>query len=270
MKFFSRMGKLKYPIIADKRQRFAIQVLILTSGLVITQLAWEDVRFYMVGALAAMTYLLTAWSLYEDIKGFEWILLFILPVLYTITFSLFYFLLPERWISRLLVTLVFAIGMYACLLLENIYNVAVERSIQLLRAAHSVGFLTSLVVLFLGTTIIFSLRLSYFQNVILLFPLVFLLSLQSLWSIKLEAKISKNIILYTLLVSLGIGEIGLSLSFWPAQITTIALFISAVFYALVSICQLHLSERLFKNSLREYIIVFIFSIIITIISSRWG
>lgn len=268
--FFRSFGKIKYPFILDKRQRFALQTVILTVGLLTIQLAWEDFRFYMVGVLALLTYLLTAWSLYEDIKGCEWLVLFILPVSSTILFSLFYSLLPARWISRVVITLIFAIGMYATLLVENIYNVAVQRSIQLLRAAHSIGLLTSLVVIFLGTSVIFSLRLSFWQNILLFFPLIFLLSLQSLWSVKLEAAISKEILLYALGISLGVGEVSLVLSFWPVQIATVSLFIAAGFYALTGICQLYLSERLFKNTIREYILVFIFTILITIFSSRWG
>lgn len=267
---FGIKGKIKYPFILEKRQRFAFQTIILTAGLLITQLAWEDLRFYMVGVLAVMTYILTAWSLYEDIKGFEWISLFILPVTFIILFSLFYFLLPARWISRLAVTAAFAVGMYATLLVENIYNVAAQRSIQLLRAAHSVGLLVSLAVMFLGSSVIFSLRLSYLPNALLIFLLVFILSIQFLWSVKLDLKISAELILYTLVIALGIGELALAISFYPVPIATLSLFITAAFYALTGICQLYLSGRLFKNTVREYLLVMIFIIVITIISSRWG
>ena len=267
---FKNRNRIKYPFLTDKRQRFAVQTLILTFGLLVTQLIWEDIRFYMVGVLAILTYILTVWSLYEDIKGTEWLLLFILPVFFTISFSLFYFLLPERWISRLIVTVIFAIGMYATLLIENIYNVAAIRSIQLLRAAQSVGMLTTLAVIFLATSIIFSLRLPYFLNAILMFPIILLSSLQSLWSVKLESYISYEVWLYSLVTALGIGEIAWCLSFWPVQIATVSLSLTAFYYAIVGISQLHFSGKLFINTVREYFLVLIFVIFITIIGSHWG
>src|SRR3989338_8883160 len=99
----------------DKRERFALQTVILTVGVLTNQLIWQDYRFYMVDILSLFSYILTAWSLKEDVNGIEWILLFILPVLFTASVSLFYFLLPSRWIIRLATTVVFAVGTYAIL-----------------------------------------------------------------------------------------------------------------------------------------------------------
>lgn len=262
--------KLKYPFIFQKRERFTIQTVILTSGLLISQLVWEDYRFFLVAFLATLTYILTIWSLHEDIKGIEWLLLFILPVVFTVSFSLFYFLLPARWISRSVVTVIFAIGMYAVLLIENIYNVAAQRSIQLLRAAYSIGLLVSVVLVFLMTSIIFSMHLTYFHNFIFIFIVVFILSLQSLWSIKLEPFISKQILLFSFGVALGVGEIALTLSFWPVAIAMVSLCLSASYYTMIGIFQLHFLERLFRNSLREYLLVFLFTILIIILGSHWG
>ncbi len=271
MKFLNKLRKsFKYPYIFDKRQRFATQTILLTAGILITQLIWEDYRFFMVGVLSIFCYLLTIWSLLEDIKGVEWLLLFILPVFFTIAVSLFYFLLPVRMLSRLIIASVFAVGMYAILLIENINNVAAERSIQLVRAAQSVGLLITSVTIFLLANILYSLRLIFWQNMMLTFFFSLFLALQSLWSIKLEAKISASLLIYSAIVSLCLSEMAFGLSFWPIQNASYSLLITATFYALIGIFQQYLSDRFFINTIREYILVFIFTLFLALFTTSWN
>lgn len=271
-RFFKRLkfSRKSRTISLDKRQRFAVQTIILTAGLLVTQLIWQDARFYMVGLLALLSYILTAWSLKEDIKDNEWLLLFILPVLFTASLSLFYFLLPGRWIIRLTTTVIFAVGTYAILLIENIYNVAAQRTIQLLRAAQSVGLLLTLLVIFLSSNIIYSLRLPFYYNFTLPFIFSFLLGLQSLWSINLSQKLNAQIIIYSLVVGGGVGELSLALSFWPINNPSYSLILSSAFYTIVGIVQSHFSERLFKNVIREYLTVFAFTLFLMFLITRWG
>lgn len=254
----------------DKRQKFAIETIILTCGILTTQFVWPDLRFYMVFILGFIGYLLTVWSLTEDIKGIEWVFLFLLPVLFTIAMSLFYFLLPERMIIRLATTVAFAVGTYAILLIENIYNVASERSIQLLRAAQSVGLLMTLIVLFLFANIFFSLRLPYYLNFIFFTGISFLLALQSIWTVKLEPEISKEIFSYSGIVSILIGELAYALSFWPVENASYSLMIASSFYCLVGIIQHYFHGRLFANIIREHILVFVFTLLLVIISTHWS
>lgn len=254
----------------DKRQRFVIQTLLLTAGLLITQLIWQDVRFVMVIILGLVSYILTAWSLTEDVKGVEWYMLFILPVFFTLSVSLFYFLLPARWFIRIIILTIFSVGTYAVLLVENIYNVAVDRSIQLLRAAHSIGLLLTLIVIFLSSNIVFSLRLPFYFNFLLVSLFAFILSLQSLWSVNLDPVISRKILRYCLMVGLAVGELALVLSFWPIENATYSLLITCTYYVLIGILQLNLLEKLFYQSLKEYISVFIVIILLSIFVTRWG
>lgn len=262
--------KRKLILFLDKRQRFAIQTIILTAGILMTQLIWEDYRFLMVGILSIASYILTVWSLTEDVSGVEWILLFILPVLFTTSVSLFYFLLPGRWFTRLVVTTIFAVGTYATLLVENIYNVAAERSIQLVRAAQSVGLLITLVIVFLSTNIVFSIRLYFWQNMALLAPVIFLLSLQSLWCIRLKPYFDRKLIVYSFLVSFTVGQLAFVLSFWPMQLASIALLTTVSFYVLVGVIQQYFLDRLFRDTVREYITVFIFTLLVAFFTTRWG
>ena len=75
--------------------------------------------------------------------------------------ALFYFLLPVRWLTRLPVLAIFGISMYLLFLTQNIYNIAAIRTIQLLRAAHAVGFLFTIVSAFLIYNVIFALHLPF-------------------------------------------------------------------------------------------------------------
>ncbi len=254
----------------DKRQRFALQTIVLTSGLLVTQLIWEDYRFLIIGILSILSYILSIYSLKEDIQGIEWLLLFILPVLFTASVSLFYFLLPARWIIRLFVGSMFAVGIYACLLVENIYNVAAERSIQLLRAAQSIGLMITLIVIFFSSTLVLSTRSTSLVNMSVLIPLVCLLSLQSIWSVNLVERLSSQMVLYSIVIALVIGELVFALSFWPIQIATAALLVTASYYTLVGIVQLYFMGRLFKNTIKEYIIAASFTFFIVYISTHWG
>ncbi|MBI2616809.1 hypothetical protein HYW55_01590 [Candidatus Gottesmanbacteria bacterium] len=266
--FFRR--NIRFYLHLDKTQRFAIQTVFLTAGILLTQLIWDDYRFLMVGILAVCAYALTIWSLSEDIKGIEWLMLFILPVLFTFSVSLFYFLLPARWIIRLSTTTIFAIGTYAILKAVNIYNVAVNRSIPLLRVAQTSGLLITLVVVFLVSNIVLSLKMPFWANSIVVFPLIFLLSLQSFWSITLENHISRNLLMNSLLVAVIVGEESIALSFWPLQLSTASLFFAATYYAVTGIIQQHLQGRLFRNTIREYIFAFIIAFALLLLTSSWG
>lgn len=254
----------------DKRQRFAIQTVLLTAGILTTQLIWEEYRFLMVFILAALSYILTIWSLREDIRGTEWLHLFILPVAFTASVSLFYFLLPGRWITRLTIGTVFAVGTYAILLVENIYNVAAIRSIQLLRAGRSVGLLLTLIIIFLSASIVYSLRLWFWQNMLILSAISFVLALQSVWSARLDVGKMKELSLYAAFIAWGIGQLALALSFWPISNASYSLLMTAAYYSMVSIIQQHLLERLFKDTIREYVFVFIFTLFLALITTRWS
>lgn len=274
MKRIAKLLGLRKFHFLDKQQRFVIQTVVLTVGLLVAQLIWGDFRFFMILVLSILSYLLTAWSLREDIIGIEWILLFVMPVFFTASVSLFYFLLPGRWISRLIISSIFALGTYAIVRCENIYNVAGERSIQLLKVAQTVGLLISLTIVFFSVVLVYSLRTPFWVNLLVFLPVIFLLSLQSLWTIKLETTFSRHLIVYSVIISLTIGELITVLSFWPifrsTGLSIAALFISSVYYSLTGLTQQYLAGRMFANTTREYVIPFLFMLLLLIISTRWG
>lgn len=253
-----------------KRRKIVATSLILAFSLIGVQLVSFDWRYQTILALAAAAVLLSIWSLRKDLGGVEWLTVLILPFFYTIGSGLFYFLLPEKWLTRLLVAAVYAFGFYALLLTENIYSVAAIRNIQLLRAAQTVGFLITLVTAFFFFDTIFSLRLYFWFNFLLVFLVTFPLVIQALWSIKLEERLTGRTRFYALIISLVLAQTALLISFWPVTVATGPLFLTAVLYILLGICQEKFKERLFQKTLKEYLWVGLAVLIVTFLITRWG
>lgn len=252
-----------------KRKKFVLTSILLSLGLFAVQLVKLEVRYPAIAALSLLAYFFSAWTL-KDLSGIEWLTVLILPVFYTAASGLFYFLLPERWLSRFLIASLYGFGVYALLLTENIYSVAAIRTIQLLRAAQTVGFLLTLITAFFLFDTIFSLRLQFWLNFILVFLATFPLVLQSLWSVKLEERISRKVFFHTLFISLVSAETALFLSFWPVTIATGSLFLTTALYVLLGISQENFKERLFKKTLKEYTWVGIVVFLVTFLITRWG
>jgi len=118
-KIKSRYQKLTFYEIT-KRQRFILMSLVLTVILITTQTVPESLRFETIAFLAAFTILLSVFSLWGELSGVKYFLLLLLPVYFVIGASLFYFLLPVRWLTRLPFALVFGISVYLLMLTSNI------------------------------------------------------------------------------------------------------------------------------------------------------
>ncbi len=255
----------------SKRQLFVGSTLLLTLALISTQIVSGGLRWEIVLVLMALTYGLASVALREDLNGIEYLTLLTLPTFYTAAVYLFYFLLPTRWLTRLPIAFLYAIGMYAILLTENIYNVAAStKNIQLLRAAHSVGFLLTLLTHFFLIETLLSLHLPFYLNALFGVIIVAPLCLQALWSMELHAHITAQVWLGTLVTSLVIGQLLIIFSFWPIRITIEALFLTTVFYTLVGMIQQYLVERLFTKTTREFLIVLAVVFILVLFTTKWG
>lgn len=253
----------------SKRQQFVIITLILAAGMVFTQLVPGELRYPMVGGLSVLTFFATAFALREDLSGVEWLTLLTLPTLFTTAVGLFYFLLPVRWLTRLPVAILYAIGMYALLLTENIYNVAAERTIALLRAAHSVGFLLSLLAYFLLIQTVLAFRLPHYTNTALVGSISFFLIVQSLWAMELTEGLSGRAWRISVVLSFVLMELAWIFSFWPVATTLIALFLTTSFYSLVGMAQQYLLERLYKKTVIEFLGVVSIVFIIVLLATHW-
>ncbi len=269
----------------SKRQRFVIVTLILLAGIILSRaglgvvLQW---RFRVV-AFSLLSVLASIWAIRdEDFNGVEWLTLPILPSLFAIGSLLVFPLIPMSLgdggdSSLLLATAlqvfflaIFVVGYYAALLTTNIYNVAAIRTIQLLRVAHSIGFLVTVAAALLLFIVIFSLHLSSFLNFISVFVISGLLSFQAIWSINLEEKVSSSTRNFSFATAVILGEVAWVLSFWPVVASIFALFLTAIFYELVGIIQFHLGEKLNRRIVNEFVIVAVIVFLLTLFTTQWG
>lgn len=255
----------------SKRKRFILVSLLLSLGLLALQFIREEYRYQAIILFGGLSYGLSAWALSDDLKGIEWVTVLTLPFLYPVAVGMFYFLLPVGTLSRIGILGIFGVGMYALLLTENIFSVAAIRTIQLVRAAHAVGFLLTLVTAFFLFDTIWSFRLPFFANGLLVGIAAFPLYLQGLWSYLFdEDRIVGRILQTSLILAYGLGQIAMALSFWPVSVAVGSLFLVTMVYVSLGIIQFHLAGRLFRRILYEYMGVGIIVLVITFLVTSWG
>lgn len=253
-----------------KRRKFILSSFLLTAGLCFIQFGEIANRYGAIALLSLLTIPFTLWSIKEALKGPIWLMSWILPLFFTAGVGLFYFLLPGSILTAIPIVVVYFLGMYAILLSENIFAVAAIRTIQLFRSASAVAFLLTLFTAFLVYDTIFSFRLPFYFNGLLVFLTSFFLFLHGIWQVNLEETISSKVLLYSLFLSLGMGELAIVLSFWPTAITLGSLFLTSLVYVSLGTVQAKLSERLFRRTVKEYLTVGLIVLIILLSYTSWG
>lgn len=253
----------------SKRQKFIFASLLLSVCLLGIQWVQLDYRYVAVFGFFLITYLVSAWALFDDLKGVEWITILSLPSAYAVGVSLFYFLLPENFLSRIVILSLFGLGLYALYLTENIYSVAAVRTIQLLRAAHAVGFLISLLTLALLYNTVFSLKWMWWLNGLLVLAVSFPIILQALWSVELSNRIEKHVWIMALGLTLLLVELTVILSFLPVTVWIAALCLATLAYVGVGLFQHQLENRLFSRTVYEYVAVGLFVLVAALIVTPW-
>lgn len=253
----------------EKRVRFVISSLILVGIMLMSTFPISDNWWIFIPIFIATTFFFTYFSILEGIEKVEWFTLFFMPVLATVSFYLFYFLFPVRWITRIPFIITYGFSIYALLLTSNIFNVGVDKSLQLYRAAFSVNYFYQTVISFLFFSIILSFKQYFVLNGLIIFTLVLFLSIQLLWSIKLKLNIDRTVQTYSFLMALILGEIAMFLSFVPVKSTIVALFLTACYYSVSGLLYHYIDQKLFKQTIREYIFVLGFVFIIFLLSIQW-
>jgi hypothetical protein len=253
----------------NKRKKFLLSSAVLSLGLLVLQIVPLDYRYVAVFGFFLVTYLVSAWALFDDLKGVEWLTILTLPAFYAVGVSLFYYLLPGNAWSRFIILFLFGFGLYAIYLTENIYSVAAIRTIQLLRAAHAVGFLITVLTLVLSYNTIFSLRWPWWLNGISVVVITIPLLIQALWSVKLDEKLGGELVFMSLMISLCLGEVAGILSFLPVTVWIASLFLATVMYVVLGLLQHALEDRLFNRTIWEYLSVGVLVLMATLIVTPW-
>lgn len=254
----------------SKRRRFVITSALLSLGFIAIQFLNDQNRFWAIGVLGLATLILFAWSLWGTLGRNMTLLTLVLPTIFTLGVGIFWFLLPANIYTRIPIVLFYGIGIYVLSLTMNIFTVSAVRTIALLRAARGVGFVLSLVTSFLVYDTILSLRAEIYIMAALVFAVSFPLFLQGFWSVLLEASISKDLFVISLISSLVIAEIAAALYFWPVTVVVGALFLTVAFYVILGLGQSKLDGRLFGSVVREHLIVGTLVFIAMFFATHWG
>lgn len=254
----------------SKRHQFIIAVFILSCGVFASEFArgpYLLLSSLLLGFLASFFF----WfSVRRDIQGNFFYPILILPFLYTLSFSLFFPLIPARLLTRAITTLVYAFGLYSLFLTQNIFAVSTIRTINLVRSARIVSFVLTIVVVFLISNVIFSQRFPIYISSVLVLIVTFLLNLQSLWTYYLNKESMGEAMVLSGLISFCMLELSLILSIWPINAAIYSIFITGIFYAYSGLSHAWVEKRLFRNVLWEYIWVGFLAVLILIFFSRWG
>ncbi len=251
------------------RFRFVLSSVLLTLLMAASTFFTFEYWIVFLPLFFISCYLLCYFALLEGVERVEWLTLFFMPIALTLSFYLFYFLFPIRWLTRLPFITIYGISIYAVLLCANIFNVGVEKSLQLYRAAFSVNFFDQMFISFLLYSSLLSFKLDFIFNTLLVGLLSFLLAFQLIWSVKLELKINKEMIFSSLLIGVVVGQLALIGSFTPIKSTIFALFLTSSYYSLSGLVHSFLDQRLFKETIREYLLVWLAVFVITVLSIRW-
>ena len=254
----------------SKRRKFLLVSILLSIGLLIVQRLPIESRYSAILFFAIASYLLSAWSLFKDLHGVNWLINLILPTLYPISVALFYFLLPQAPVTQGIVVLLFGISMYGLLLTANIFAVASIRTIQLLRAARAVGFLLSIMTSAFLFHVIFSLRLAGWIVALLVFAVALPILWQGVWSHVVSSTIKREFY-YGLVGAVVIGEIALCLTFWLISVPLSSVVLAMGMYVILGLFQHDLEGRLFSRTMQEYLgfAIIVFTVVTGAVISRW-
>ncbi|MBU1200143.1 hypothetical protein KJ953_01245 [Patescibacteria group bacterium] len=270
-----------------KRVKFISVAGVLGVMLGLTGLVAVENRLTVLLAVTSISYVLSVWVLFEDLKGLEWITLMILPVMFTLGAGLFTNLLPDAVPNLLglkfeietamvmakvvkgLFVVFYILGLYAIYLLENIISVASIRTIQLLRAARSMGFVMTLVVSLFFFLVLLSLRLWFYWIGLISAVVAFMLSYGHFWSIDIKDESRRTVKLYALSLAFLMGFLGLVMAFWPVKPLMGGLMMTVFFYTHLGILENYLKYRSYGESLVEYLVFGLIIFIIGFVTTSW-
>lgn len=257
-------------ITLNKRQKFVASVLVLSFGVFLSEYFTGITLTISAASLAVLTVLMLLFILKDDIKGTFFAPILVLPFFFTLAFPFFFALVPERLLSRVIITGIYVFGLYSLFLTQNIFAVSGIRTINLLRSARIVAFVITLLVFYFLVNFIFSLRLPVLLTPLVIFPLSFLMNIQSLWTYSLDKSQIKEISVFSVIIALTILELSYVLILWPVNASIYSLFLTGIFYTYSGLCHAWLERRLFKGILWEYVWVGFISVLFLIIFSKWG
>jgi len=253
----------------SKRQKFVLAVVILSLGLFFTEYQLTQWGLIVTLLLPFFTVFFLLWAVFSDLKENKLYQVIILPFIYTFAFGFFYLLTPTSFFDRLLLSAIYAFGLYSLFLSQNIFVVSSSRTIQLLSGARIVSFVITLISFFFLTNIVFSFHVIIFPVVLVIAVYTYLLIYHSLWTYTLQ-KYSQPLMIWVSALTVCVIEITSLVWFWPASPTVTALFLTGFFYAITGLSHIWLEKRFFKGILWEYVWVGTIVFFVLLLFTQWG
>lgn len=257
----------------SKRQKIITVSILVSIGLLSTQLVDFSLRFRFILGLSVFSYIVVLWALWEGLNKTKAVVLLTLPTLFTLAVVSFYFLLPIRWLTRLPVAFIFGLLFYLLLLAQNVFNVAAIRTIPLYRAASTTTFLFTVFTAFCIYSVIGALNLPFYWNTVLTFVISLMLVLPILWSAEMKDLIDSEVLAQSIIISLVLAEISLVLSFWPTHSSirpyAVGSALTSSIYVLLGLTSHYLKGRLTGREVVEYLIFGLIVWVMAYVITSW-
>lgn len=220
--------------------------------------------------LCVSSYLLSWFALLEDIQQNEWYVLFILPVIWTACWYVSFYMLPMRLVIRLAFSLTYPIIFYIIVSAMNIFNVGVEKNIQLGRAAQAANQFIMILVFYLFTHVINSFGLSWAVLGLVTGIFAAILGIQLFWTLSPSEIVSSEVKNLGLFQGFVVGFFMMLLSFLPFNLDTPRpMLITGTFYMISGVLSTYKDSILFKQRLREYFGILVLLLLAAILTLKW-
>lgn len=252
-----------------KHIRFAVSSLACGMMMFVAVTAPFEYIYITLPALVITSYAFVWFAIYERIDRVEWIMLFVLPVLWTLEWYVFFYMVPVRWLTRLIFSLIFVIVYYILVSVENIYNVGVEKNIQLQKAAITVSTIFLVGLCYLAFQMISSFEMYWVLSSVLVALVSWVLAIKHFWTVEPDIKfdlwqlqMAHFVSVFMLMTSAGIGFVP-----FAAQ-TTRPVVLAGIFYLLTNVISDVRDPVIFRQKRREYIVVMIALLLIIIFTVK--
>lgn len=253
----------------SKRQKFVAASLLLTGLMIIPQFLGGFWKYVAIGAISFLVLPVYFWALREAIVVREAVLLSVLPMLFTLSVGLFWFLLPTGFLVAIFLYLFYGAGMYILFLVCNIYAVSLVRTIPLARSAKSVGFVYSLLTIFLFVNFVLASDINIFVSALVISLFVFIIYTLNNWVSVLDVTHYHQVFTYALYSALAVFQVAIMLFFWPLTTTIYSLTLATLSYVIIGLGQMAMERRLFKSTIAEYTRITTLIFLGVVFSVRW-
>lgn len=247
----------------SKRQKIIIAVLLLVFFQSFVLKQSRGGFFWLLPFFA--TFLGSWYCLKEDIKGIRYFTILFLPACIGLICALVFKFYTFSNIFKYLLLVFFGILYYVALLANNILNISSLKNIPLSLAARTVNLLLTFVVSFFGFSVVFKLSFPLLGQLFVVFIIAFLLSLQYLWTLDLEERLSSQVRVSALLVSFITTQVSFALTFLPIRVFVRALIVTIPMYLGLGIWTQIKQRRLVKTYIIEFAFVSLISLLVAII-----